>query len=84
MIEALLDGIESSSRYDGQSWPTWEEQEEEAEAEEEEDEISLDHQRSELPAPQTPGPFVREKGEEISKHQKELFHRLHANTSHSN
>ena len=78
LVEAILRGMTSSPSFDHQCLAAWEE-----DSDEEVEDQALEPQTSHLPAPQTPGPVMKRTSEDITRHQKELLYRLHANTGHA-
>ena len=84
LVEAIVNGLFKDQRLSSHSFATYDGEDAEdldldGEAEDDPGSSSI-----RLPAPQTPGPVTKKAPEVISRHQKELLHRLHCNTGHAN
>eukprot|EP00435_Cladocopium_sp_Y103_P028304 s1227_g7.t1 len=84
LVKAIIAGMQNSRSFENitlaSGFEDFEADEAWEEAEPDDDPRSSSTQ---LPAPQTPGPVLKKSEENITAHQKELLHRLHANTGHA-
>lgn len=80
LVRGIAYGISKPPKFENHALATDVLSEGEADSEEESEGKPLETQP--LPAPQTPRPVVAQKPEGISRQQREILHRLHANTGH--